>query len=48
VVIDLLDDSPRVAVQTDLTTLGWPLDRSIMESLRGGGTIDAALREASR
>ena len=48
VVIDLLDGSPRVVVQTDLTRLGWPLDRSIMESLRGGGTIDAALREASQ
>jgi hypothetical protein len=31
--------TPRILYRRDLTDQGWPLDRAILESLRGGGSI---------
>lgn len=47
VVFDAQQSPPRILYRADWTSLGWPLDRSILTDLRAGRTPEAAQRTFS-
>lgn len=48
VIIDASQQPPRIVLHQDLTGLGWPLDRSIIDELRNAREMQEILRKVDR